>query len=252
MWLRFGCWRHSLWTNLCGCAEAGGTFTGSHHQQVPPLVTLIIQRSGQTDLSRLLLDTEKATWIDEQAVADRLLLKGNGRHHQETVEQEHYFFFWRSRKGGTWYFPFRLHETSMKIKFRSPYISTALMKSITTMYGPLTTHHKHSQSLLVRSGAIMKMSVFAVYLEEPVFSNTEVWRRVCSRMSNITDTCILMHFTTDKPNTRLMSVCQFLSLPLCRNLGQWPQIIVVLCLPPRRSWLHMELPHFPLNLNPYK
>lgn len=78
-----------LWnkTNLCGSAQAAGLLAGSHHQQVSPLVTLIIHSPGQTDLSRLLLDAEKATGIDQQAVADWLLLKGNGKHHQEAAEQ---------------------------------------------------------------------------------------------------------------------------------------------------------------------
>lgn len=74
-------------TNLCGSAEAARLLAGSHHQQVASLVTLIIQRPGQTDLPCLLSDAEKATGIDQQAVADWLLLERNGKHHQEAVEQ---------------------------------------------------------------------------------------------------------------------------------------------------------------------
>lgn len=78
----------SYQTNLCGSAEAAGLLAGSHHQQVASLVALIVERSGQTDLPRLLLDAEKATGIDQQTVADRLLLEGNGKHHQEAAKQK--------------------------------------------------------------------------------------------------------------------------------------------------------------------
>ncbi len=74
-------------TNLCGGAEAAFLLAGSHHQQVASLVALVVQRAGQTDLPRLLLDAEKAAGIDQQTVADRLLLEGNGKHHQEAAEQ---------------------------------------------------------------------------------------------------------------------------------------------------------------------
>lgn len=52
-------------------AEAAGLLAGSHHQQVAPLVALVIQRPGETDLPRLLTHVEKAAGIDQQAVADR-------------------------------------------------------------------------------------------------------------------------------------------------------------------------------------
>lgn len=71
-----------------GCStEATQVLAGSHHQQVPPLVALIIQRPGQADLPRFWLDVEKAAGIDQQAVTDGLLLERNGVHHQEAAER---------------------------------------------------------------------------------------------------------------------------------------------------------------------
>lgn len=67
-------------------AEAAGLLAGSHHQQVAPLVALVIQRPGEADLPRLLTHVEKAAGVDQQAVADRQLLERDGRHHQEAAE----------------------------------------------------------------------------------------------------------------------------------------------------------------------
>lgn len=74
-------------TNLCGGAQAAWLFAGAHHQQEAPLVTLVIERSGQADLPGLLLDAEEAAGVDQQAVADRLLLERKGKHRQESAEQ---------------------------------------------------------------------------------------------------------------------------------------------------------------------
>lgn len=67
-------------------AEAAGLLAGSHHQQVAPLVALVIQRPGEADLARLLPHVEKAAGVDQQAVAERQLLERDGRHHQEAAD----------------------------------------------------------------------------------------------------------------------------------------------------------------------
>lgn len=69
-------------------AEAAGLLAGSHHQQVAPLVALVIQRPGEADLPSLLPHVEKAAGVDQQAVADRQLLERDGRHHQEAADRK--------------------------------------------------------------------------------------------------------------------------------------------------------------------
>lgn len=66
-------------------AEAAGLLAGSHHQQVAPLVALVIQRAGEADLARLGPHAEEAAGVDQQVVGDRQLLEGHGRHHQEAA-----------------------------------------------------------------------------------------------------------------------------------------------------------------------
>lgn len=75
----------SVGSDLGDGAEAAGLLAGSHHQQVAPLVALVIQRPGEADLARLLPHVEKAAGVDQQAVADRQLLERDGRHHQEAA-----------------------------------------------------------------------------------------------------------------------------------------------------------------------
>lgn len=79
---------HHRYPDLGCSAEDARLLAGAHHQQVPPLVALIIQRPGQADLPRLRTNAKKAAGIDQQAVTDGLLLERNGVHHQEAEEKK--------------------------------------------------------------------------------------------------------------------------------------------------------------------
>lgn len=114
----------SDYTNLRGSAEAAGLLAGSHHQQVASLVTLIIQRPGQTDLPRLLSDAEEATGIDQQAVADGLLLEGNGKHHQEAAEQRQSNYLKKKKKEKRSLL-FNFSRTHVELKSKSSFPTSA-------------------------------------------------------------------------------------------------------------------------------
>lgn len=51
------------------------------------LVSLIVEAAGQADLSALLINAEQAAGVDEQAVADRLLLERQRRSDQKAEEE---------------------------------------------------------------------------------------------------------------------------------------------------------------------
>lgn len=73
-------------TDLCGTAHAVLALAGSHQQQVAVLVALVVDGPGQADFAVLGRDGEEAAGVDEQAVADWLLLEGDGRRHQEAAQ----------------------------------------------------------------------------------------------------------------------------------------------------------------------
>ena len=82
----FVCVRLCMTSDLSDTAEAPRPpLTGADHQQISPLVALVVQRPGQAHLSRLSLHGEQTAGVDQQAVADWLLLEGNGQHYQEAA-----------------------------------------------------------------------------------------------------------------------------------------------------------------------
>lgn len=74
--------------HLCSTAQALLVLTGSYEQQIAVLVNLVVKATGQADLSTLLINAEQAAGVDEQAVADRLLLERQRWGDQKPEEEQ--------------------------------------------------------------------------------------------------------------------------------------------------------------------